>query len=286
MILGAHLSTQGGLPTAFDRAEALGCDTFQIFTKNRGAWASRALRDDEVGTFRSRALSSRVRPVFAHAAYLLNPASPDGRLRARSAAALRDEIERCERLGIPYLVLHPGHHMGAGERAGERRIAAALDRVFRETRGFRAKVLLENSAGAGSSSCASFAALGRVLADVRDPERLGVCVDTCHAFAAGYDLRSPEAYEAAVDELRREVGLRKVRLFHVNDSRGALGSRVDRHASVGRGRLGKEAFRNLLGDRRFRRVPMLFELPPVGKTMERNLCVLRAIAKNRGQSWV
>ncbi len=282
MILGAHVSAQGGLLSAFDRAEAYGCDAFQIFTKNRGSWAARALRDDEASAFRQRARSSRVRRVFAHAAYLINLASPDPGIRARSIRALRDELGRCEKLGIPYLVLHPGHHAGEGERAGHRRLIQGLDRVHRETRGFRAKILLETSAGEGSALCSTFAALGRVLSDVRDPERLGICVDTCHVFAAGYDLRSAAGYARAVAELRREVGLRRVRLVHVNDSRGALGSRLDRHAPVGRGKIGKPAFRRLLRDRRFREVPMLFELPPVGRTIERNLAVLRALAAETG----
>jgi deoxyribonuclease-4 len=266
------------LHTAFDRADALGCAALQVFTKNKGAWAARPLADDEVRAFRDRARSSRVKLVLAHAAYLINIASPSADLRRKSAEALRVEVDRCEVLGISYLVLHPGSHLGAGEEAGIKAAAASLDRVHAATRGYRTRILLETAAGQGSSICHRFAALGSLLARVRNPERLGACADTCHLFAAGYDLRSDEGYQAAMAELDREVGCERILCFHGNDSKRELGSRVDRHEHIGRGHLGRAAFRRLLRDARFAAVPLVTELPPENDMNRVNLAVLRRLA--------
>ena len=277
MILGAHVSTQGGLATAFDRAEADGCDCFQIFTKNKGAWAARPLVEEEVRAFRGRAKSSRSSPVLAHAAYLLNVASPSNEVRARSLEALRIEVERCEVLGIPSLVLHPGCHMGSGEEAGIARAVESLDEVHAATRGFSTRILIETSAGQGSSICTTPESIGGILGRVREPERLGVCLDTCHLFAAGYDLRTAEGYALAMETLEREVGLERVLCIHANDSKRELGSRVDRHEHIGRGLLGREAFRRLLTDPRFARVPFVIELPPEDGMIRKNLAALRRL---------
>jgi deoxyribonuclease-4 len=281
VILGAHESTAGGLATAFDRAEADGCDCFQIFTKNKGAWAARALSNDDIRSFRERAMSSRASPVIAHAAYLINIASPARAARRKSVAALRVEVERCEALGIPSLVLHPGSHLGAGEEAGLLLAAASLDEVHAATMGFRTKVLIETSAGQGSSICATFESIGRLLARVKRPERLGVCVDTCHVFAAGYDLRTDAGHAAATASLDREVGLERVLCIHANDSKRECGSRIDRHEHIGRGKLGREAFRRLLADPRLARVPFVIELPPEGGMIRKNLAALRTLARPR-----
>jgi deoxyribonuclease-4 len=278
VIIGAHQSTRGGLPSAFDRAEADGCDCFQVFTKNKGAWAARPLPDGEVRAFRERAKSSRAFPVIAHAAYLLNIASPFEAVRRRSTEALRIEVERCEALGIPYLVLHPGCHMGAGEEAGLARAARSLDELHAATRGVRTKVLIETSAGQGSSICTSFESIGRLLDEVKRPERLGVCVDTCHVFAAGYDLGTAEGHGRAIEALEREVGIERVLCIHANDSRREMGSRVDRHEHIGRGKLGRDAFRRLLNDPRFAEVPFVIELPPDGGMIRKNLAALRRLA--------
>jgi len=282
MLFGAHVSVEGGLWTAFDRAEETGCDCFQIFTKNKGAWAANPLTDEQVKAFRERAKASSAGPVVAHAAYLMNLASPQAALRSKSTEALRVEVERCESLGIPFLVLHPGSHTQSGEEKGLERVVKGLDRVHRSTRGFETRILLETSAGQGSSVCHRFASLGSILDRVKDPERLGVCVDTCHIFAAGYDLRTPRGYKATIEELDREVGLSRVLCIHVNDSKKELGTRVDRHEHLGRGCLGRKGLKRIVNDRRLARVPFIFELPPQDDMIRKNLAVLRALVKARG----
>lgn len=278
-LLGAHVSAAGGLWLAFDRAAEIGCETFQIFTKNKGAWAAKPLDDETIEAFRQRARDSNVKSVVTHASYLLNLASPDADLRAKSVEALRVELERCELLGIPYLVLHPGSHKDTSESAGLRRVTGSLNKALRQTDGYRVRVLLENSAGQGSSVCRTFESLGRLLETSREPDRLGVCLDTCHLFAAGYDLRSKEGYAKTFAELEEHFDLDAILCFHVNDSKTDLGSRVDRHEHIGRGKLGLEPFRLLLNDRRFRRVPMIFELPPEDDMLRVNLKALRKLVR-------
>lgn len=278
-ILGAHVSAAGGLHTAFDRAEEVGCDTMQIFTKNKGAWQAKPLEDDAIATFRKRAKESTVGPVVTHASYLLNLASPDAALRKKSSEALRIELERNEALGIPYLVLHPGAHKETGEAHGLGRVNTALNRVLGWTEGFKGKILLENSAGQGSSVCRRFESLGRLLNESAVPDRLGVCIDTCHLFAAGYELRDKAGYAETMAELESQVGIAAVLCLHLNDSKRELGSRVDRHEHIGEGEIGVEAFRQLLGDPRFRKVPMIFELPPEDDRLRTNLELLRGLVK-------
>lgn len=284
MLFGAHVSVEGGLATAFGRAEEFGCDCFQIFTKNKGAWAAKPLTDEQVAAFRERAKASSISPVVTHAAYLMNLASPQAALRSKSTEALRIEVERCESLGIPFLVLHPGSHTQSSEEEGIKRVIQGLDKVHRSTRGFETKILLENSAGQGSSVCHRFASLGSILSGVKDPERLGVCVDTCHMFAAGYELRTAKGYRATIEELDREVGLGRVLCIHMNDSKKELGTRVDRHEHLGRGHIGCEGLRRLVNDRRLARIPFIFELPPEDDMIRKNLAVLRGLVKARGSS--
>lgn len=281
MILGAHLSTAGGLWTVFDRAVEARADAIQIFTKNKGMWAARPLGDEEVRLFRSRAREAPRRPLFAHAAYLINLASPVEAIRRRSIDALRIEVERCEILGIPHLVLHPGCHMGEGESKGIRLAASGLNEVIRSTRGFGARILLEVSSGQGSSICRRLESLAALVERVRDAERTGACLDTCHLFAAGYDLRTVEGYEATLDEIERHVGLDRVLCVHTNDSKRELGSRVDRHEHIGRGLLGKDAFRMLVNDSRLERIPLVLELPPENDMNRKNLRLLRSLIRRR-----
>lgn len=279
MLIGAHVSTEGGLSTAFDRADEDGCDTFQIFTKNKGAWAAKPLTVEQIKSFRERASAPPRKPVFAHAAYLINIASPAAALNEKSLAALRIELERCEALGIDGLVLHPGSHSDTSEDEGLQRAAAALDEIHRTTPGFRAKILLENSAGQGSSVCSRLGSLGKLLRSVKEPHRLGVCIDTCHLFAAGYDLRSRATHAAVMAELEDEIGSEKVLCIHLNDSKKELGSRVDRHEHLGKGLLGLEGIGRILRDRRFAHAPFIFELPPENGMIRKNLAVLRRILK-------
>lgn len=255
------MSIAGGLHNAFVEAKRVGGDCMQVFVKNQRQWRGKRLADEDVRLWNEAAARTAIAPVIAHATYLINLASPDEALWQRSIEAFVDELVRCERLGIACLVAHPGSHVGAGEPFGLRRIARALNEIHRRTRGIRVQTLLETTAGQGTALGGPFEHLGAILARVREGERLGVCLDTCHVFAAGYELSDPEGYAATMASLDRAVGLSLVRCLHVNDSQREKGSHVDRHAHVGKGRLGRAAFRNLVNDPRFAGLPMIIETP-------------------------
>jgi len=278
--VGAHMSIAGGVDLSVDRARAAGCDVLQIFTKSNNQWKARALRDEEVERFRAEVESFGLQPVVAHDSYLINVASPDAALRGKSIDALDEEVSRCERLGIPYLVMHPGSHVGSGESAGIRRIAAALDEIEQRHRGGGVTVLLENTAGQGTNIGHRFEELAEILGRVATPERLGVCVDTAHAFAAGYDIGTAEGWEATWVEFDRLIGLDKIKAIHANDSKKPLGSRVDRHEHIGLGLIPCSAFLRLMNDPRFEGLPALLETPKSddGFEDEQNLSVLRRLA--------
>ena len=251
----------------------------QVFTRSARTWTPPALVPEHAARFRARWAESGIRAVVAHGTYLANPASPDRKLRQRSERALIDELLRCEALGIRWLVLHPGSSMGGETRGAIRRAGGVLARVLRATAGARAGLLIENTAGSGSTLGAPFSEVGAILGAAGDGDRLGACLDTCHAFAAGYDLRSADGFAAARDDLDEQVGLGRVRVVHVNDSRGALGSRLDRHAGLGLGALGFEPFRRLVRDPVLGRLPLILETPKGERDGEdldaRNLRVLR-----------
>lgn len=283
MRLGAHESIAGGLHKAFDRAQAAGCEAVQIFVKPNRSWAVGALTEEDIALFKARAAKTGVRPVVAHASYLLNLASPDGDLWRRSCDTLIVELRRCEALGVPWLVLHPGAHVGAGEEAGLARMADALREVHAATSGFRSQILLETTAGQGTRLGYRFEQLARLLEQTPEEERLGVCLDTCHAFAAGYDLRTPEGYTDTMEALDRIIGLERLKVVHLNDSRGELGSHKDRHEHIGEGQVGLEGFRRVLNDPRLEGLPGLLETPK-GDDLRRdreNLARLRSLIDNR-----
>jgi deoxyribonuclease-4 len=280
-LFGAHMSIAGGCTTALELARAHGCPAVQLFTKQPTQWAARPLPDEEVRTFRRLRRTAGVRVALAHDSYLINLASPDEALYRKSLEAFVEELQRAERLGLRYLVTHPGAHMDAGEEAGLARVAAALDEAHARCPGFAVRVLLETTAGQGTTLGHRFEHLARILSLVAEPRRLGVCLDTCHVFAAGYALAPAAEYEATMRALARTVGLRRVRAFHVNDSLKPLGSRVDRHAHLGQGHLGLEPFRLLVNDPRFRDRPMILETPKEaadGSDMDAvNLAALRGL---------
>lgn len=259
MRVGAHESIAGGLATALERALDHQAEALQIFTSNATRWAPTPRSPEEVAGFR-RAAAAAGLPLLAHGSYLVNLASGATDLQQRSRAAFLAEVERCEALGVDGLVIHPGAHGGAGAVRGLALAAAAIRRALDRTRGFRVRVLLELTAGQGTALGATFGELGALLEAIGRPERTGLCIDTCHAFAAGHDLRG--AYEAVWQQLDHAVGLEHVRAFHLNDSRGALGARVDRHAGIGEGLLGPGPFARLLADPRFADLPGVVELPP------------------------
>jgi deoxyribonuclease-4 len=260
-LFGAHKSIAGGYHNALLLAQAHGCETVQLFTKNSNQWNGKDLSDDEVRIFRRTLRQTRLRFPLAHDSYLINLASPDEALYRRSLEAFILEMQRAERLGLRYLVTHPGAHIDSGEETGLARVARALDEVHQRCAGFRAHILLETTAGQGSTLGHRFEHLARILALVAEPERLGVCFDTCHVFAAGYALAPEKEYRATMRAFERTIGLRRLRAFHLNDSLKPFGSRVDRHAHIGRGELGVEPFRLLVNDRRFRNRPMVLETP-------------------------
>lgn len=274
MPLGAQMSIAGGVDKAVLRGWKLGCETIQIFTKNSRQWQARPLSEEEIKFFRLNQEKTGISPVIAHDSYLINLASPEEDLWRRSVAAFVQELARCETLGIPYLVAHPGSHTGAGERTGLRRVAEALEEIRACTEGFHVQVLLENTAGQGTSLGYRFEHLASL---VEDGERLGICFDTCHAFAAGYELRTREGYEETFQELDELIGPHRLKVLHLNDSKGDLGNRVDRHEHIGQGFLGLAPFRMLLNDRRFRNLPMILETPKEQGMDAENLAILRSL---------
>jgi len=273
------MSVAGGHALAIERATAFSMTACQIFTKNANQWNAKPIAPEAAETFRTRVKASEVGFVVAHDSYLINLASPDDDLRERSIAAFSDELQRCDQLGVPWLVTHPGAHMGTGVDEGVGRVASALNRLFDEVPDLKVTVLLETTAGQGTSLGRSFDELAMIMALVEDQTRVGVCFDTCHVFAAGYDMRDGEVYAATMQAFDDTIGLGRLHLFHLNDSKKGLGARVDRHAHIGDGELGTEAFRFLLNDERFGGHPGILETPKGdhGEEDRRNLATLGAL---------
>lgn len=282
-ILGAHMSIAGGYYKAVEIASSAGCDCVQLFTKNNNQWRAKELSPDDVARFRTSLKELGISHPIAHDSYLINLASPDEDLWRKSVDSFVVELQRAELLGIPYVVTHPGAYTSTSEEVGLRRVIEALDEVHRQTPGIAAQCLLETTAGQGTCLGCRFEHLATIIAGIRDPDRLGVCVDTCHIFAAGYPLGTKKEYNDTIRALEKTVGLDRVRAFHLNDSRKPLGSRVDRHAHIGEGELGLQPFRYLLNDRRFRKTPMYLETPKGQRDGEEldiiNLRTLRGLVK-------
>jgi deoxyribonuclease-4 len=273
------MSIAGGVVEALRRGASVGCQSVQIFTKNNTRWDGKRPTAAECREFCDERRRVGIEPVFAHTSYLINLAAPDAFIRTRSIRAMIDEVERCEDLQLVHLVVHPGSHGGDGEEAGLRRVADALREIVAATPGAACRVLLESTAGQGASLGWRFEQLRAMLDGAGQPERTGVCLDTSHLFAAGYDLRAPAAYQAAIDEFDRVVGLPNLFAWHLNDSKKPLGSRVDRHEHIGKGTLGRAAFRNLLTDPRMAGLPGVLETPKNKDCDEDrlNLAVLRRL---------
>ncbi|WP_028581032.1 deoxyribonuclease IV [Desulfogranum japonicum] len=281
-LLGAHESVAGGLHNAFERIEQVGGESLQIFTRNQRQWKAAPLRQEEIDLFRESWGKTGTLPVASHASYLINLGSSDKKRAGQSVQALVAEVERCQQLGIPFLVLHPGSHGGKGVEAGLQAVVKNLDTVFEQTLGKKSgqvRILLETTAGQGTGLGSRFEELGWIRANSSYAERLGVCVDTCHIFAAGYDIRTPEAYRATMAALEEQVGLQHVHFFHLNDSKKELGSKVDRHEHIGKGCIGKQGFAHLLNDPQFVSHPMTLETPKGDDLAEdrENLRVLRLL---------
>jgi len=255
------MSIAGGLPRAVDRAKATRCEALQIFTKSAGQWRARELPEDEVAQFRRRVEETGISPVVAHNSYLINVASAAPALRAQSIAALGDELDRAELLGLDGLVMHPGSYTIGTENDGLRAIGRAIRQLLKVRQRHRVKVLLEHTAGQGTNLGHRFEHLATILEQVDGSPRVGVCLDTCHLLTAGYDLCTEDGYASTFREFDRIVGLDRLQVFHLNDSKKPCGSRVDRHEHIGKGCLGLEPFRRIVNDRRFAALPMMLETP-------------------------
>jgi deoxyribonuclease-4 len=278
-LLGAHVSVAGGFVEGLRRGTGLACEALQIFVKSPSQWQSKPLAAEDAQAFRAAHAASAIGPVVAHAAYLINLAAPDPQILAKSRAALADELRRCEALGVTALVVHPGAHLGTGVEAGLTAIARSLDAVATEVGSCPTRILLEITAGQGTVLGSRLEHLAAIRAQAESRERLGVCLDTCHAFAAGYAIDSPAGWDDFLAELDAEIGFGLVGCVHLNDSVGALGSRKDRHANLGEGLLGVEPFRRLLAEPRFGHAPMILETP-FGDDEQghvRDLAVLRGL---------
>ncbi|HUY92475.1 MAG TPA: deoxyribonuclease IV [Pirellulales bacterium] len=286
-ILGAHMSIAGGYHKAVEIAARAGCDCVQLFTKNNNQWRAKPISAEEADQFRTALGELGVGHPISHDSYLINLASPDDALWRRSIDAFVVELQRAEQLGIAYVVMHPGAYVSSSEAEGLARVIAALDDVHAKTPGLNVCTLLETTAGQGSSLGWRFEHLAEIKRGVKARERLGVCVDTCHLFAAGYPLGSQADYEATMNAFDAIVGLEQIKAFHLNDSKKELGSRVDRHEHIGRGRLGLEPFRHLMNDPRFAETPMYLETPKGqedGVELDViNLNVLRSLAATKAK---
>jgi deoxyribonuclease IV len=261
MWLGAHVGIAEGLPEAVATGHAIGCEAIQIFSKSPQMWGSAPIEPANAEAFQAAVRREGLRSCAVHQSYLPNLASPKKALLTRSRKTFVDELRRAEQLAVPALIFHPGAHIGEGVEAGLRRIVESIDWAVGETPGLTCRALLENAAGQGSTLGSTFEELAWVLEHVSDPKRVGVAIDTCHLFASGVDFRTDEQYVAMVDHLDTTVGIRNVLAFHLNDSKGPLGSKVDRHENIGRGQLGLDGFRRIVNDRRWDSTPGYLETP-------------------------
>jgi len=280
MLLGAHMSIAGGIDKAIERGNSLSCTAIQLFTKNSNQWKGRVITDEEIERFFTLMKKSKITRIIAHDSYLINLASSNKELRERSINALIDEMGRCRILEIRYLVMHPGAHLGAGEEIGIKNIIDSLNIVLEKTDGWSVDVVLESTAGQGTNIGYRFEHLRSIMDGVKQKERVWVCLDSCHIFAAGYDISTPEGYKRVIGEFDKLIGLGRLICIHVNDSKKGFGSHVDRHEHIGKGCLGEGFFKILMNDKRFENIPKIIETPK-GEDMQEdriNLAILRKMA--------
>ena len=261
MKFGAHMSTSGGVWKALQRGRSVQCEIVQVFVKNNMQWLGKPFSPEDLALFANEMAANSFACVFGHTGYLINLGASASENRDRSIKSLIQEIQLATQLGLPFLVLHPGAHLGTGEAAGLRQITAGLDDVFTATRKSPVRIALENTAGQGTYIGNRIEHLAAVFDRMKKPERLGVCLDTAHLFAAGYDIRTPKNWNAVIHQVGSLIGLKRILAFHLNDSKTDLGSRVDRHEHIGKGKIGKEAFRHIVNDARFKNLPGCLETP-------------------------
>lgn len=276
MRLGAHMSISGGLHLSLERGKIVGCDVIQLFTKNSTQWKGRSIKKEEETLFKKAAKETGVEPVAVHDSYLINLAAPDEVLWERSIEAFYQEMIRTETLCIPYLVTHPGSHRDSGEAAGLKKVATVINILHKRAAGFKVIILIETTAGQGTSLGYRFEQIRDLFDQLTEPDRVGVCLDTCHIFAAGYDIRDEGSYNKTMEEFDRIIGIKKIRLFHLNDSLKEFSSRVDRHQHIGKGFIGIEGFRLILNDSRFSDIPKVLETPK-GDDMHEDIINLKTL---------
>lgn len=277
-LLGAHCSATGGLNKAVERGGELGCSAIQFFSKNVNQWKAPSLTLREIDAFKEALSASKIKIAFAHTGYLINLATIDPVIHESSMESMRIELERAEALELPYVILHPGSHKGAGELVGIIQLVENLQRLIDGLKGSKLQILLETTAGQGNSLGYVFAHFVEIFERLGAPNEIGLCVDTAHIFEAGYDISTKSGFDAVFKELDETIGMDHVKAFHLNDSKVECGARVDRHEHVGKGKIGKEAFKLIMKDRRFAKIPMVIETPK-GTTLEedeKNLKLLRS----------
>jgi deoxyribonuclease-4 len=279
ILLGAHMSIAGGVHTAVDRATSVGCTALQVFTKNNNQWNGKPFTEEDIAQYKKKIAAAGVAPVVSHDSYLINLCGTNPDILNKSRAAFIDELERCEVLGIPLLNFHPGSHLGLGDEEGIKGICESLNIAHAETKGFSVKSVLEATAGQGTNIGYKFEHLRAIIDGVEHPERMAVCIDTCHIFAAGYDISTEKGYEETFTLFDEIVGLERLIAFHVNDSKKGLGSHVDRHEHIGKGMIGLTGFRLLMNDARFANIPKILETPKSDDLHEdvENMNVLKSL---------
>jgi len=283
LLLGAHMSVTGGMEKAFERGESIGCTTMQIFSKSNRQWKAKPISEAEAEAFIEAQKKSDIKPVMVHATYLINLATPEQAALHKSIQAVKEELARCAQLNIPYLVLHPGSKLNGDENTALEQVTVALDAILEASEG-HTMILLEIMAGQGSSICYTFEQLAQIIKNSKHKHRLGVCFDTCHAFAAGYDFSNPKGYEEMWDHFDKTIGINKLKAIHLNDSKKECDSRVDRHEEIGEGKIGMKAFELLMNDERFFDVPKVLETPQDDlKDYARNMKVLKSLLSKKNR---
>ena len=280
-LLGAHTSINGGVSTAVDLAEKLGFTAMQIFTKNNNRWYAKELSENEIEKFRKRLESSKIKFVVAHDSYLINLCSKELEMLNKSRDSFSDELKRCELLGIPHLNFHPGAHLGLGEDEGIKIIAESLNVAHSKTPGYKVTSMIEATAGQGSAIGYKFEHLRKIIDLVKEKDRITICIDTAHIFAAGYDIKDSTNYKIVINEFDNIVGLDKLKCLHMNDSKKPLGSKVDRHEHIGKGFIGLQGFTNIMNDKRIEHIPKILETPKGKEQLEDlvNLKILKSLIK-------
>lgn len=279
LLLGAHMSIAGGIDKAVIRGASIDCTTIQIFTKSNRQWFAKKLHPEMMTTFKMLVKETGITPIVAHASYLINLGSPNQEIATKSIQGLVDELHRCELLNIPYLVIHPGSHLSSGEQNCLKRIAININYAMKQTTG-NVMLLLETMAGQGSGVCYKFEHIASIRQMVECPEKIGVCLDTCHIFAAGYDFRDKDSYQLLWEKFNNTIGLIHLKVIHINDSKKILGARVDRHETIGKGEIGLSAFKLLFNDERFFDIPKILETPK--DTLEddaHNICTITKLLR-------